>query len=295
MHVTELLRYLGLPEDYVSDRCGGSSSPFGMTDLLHSEQNHQLNVTDEVQLDSLTSPLNLDEAKILKLIPDDTFEKKPASGRYSDKRFYTEGGRIHAQPRARIFRIPTSVEPRASNIEFIPPQEVLNYLFDPLKLYKPIVSREIGDVKRLALSPVVPKRGDILHFEAAGYYRNDGLFIFDTPTSFIPLEGDIDEYGALPNQFTLAEVDHNPYYWSYIGHNRIIHVGATRQFSTRGGEAFMLVDGVEFKLEWAELSDHGEENTIPEELIAIAQFKTYFDWEYDSGGDERCDRVLLVY
>lgn len=73
------------------------------------------------------------------------------------------------------------------------------------------------------LKPSYPKSGILVRSESAkkwneygkytGYYRNDGLMIWvededDDGGRFVELECDIDEYGALPPNFTLYEEPH---------------------------------------------------------------------------------------
>lgn len=70
------------------------------------------------------------------------------------------------------------------------------------------------------------KRGDIVHLECLGSYRNDGIFIWDGQ-KMLDLESNQDDYGNLPQQFkaitefpidyfhwnSKASICHNSYVW----------------------------------------------------------------------------------
>lgn len=65
------------------------------------------------------------------------------------------------------------------------------------------------------------KRGDVAHFGELSDYRNDGVVIYDG-NKLIPLEEDYDEYGHVPEDFTINEPKFHPTYWKdVIAHNDI--------------------------------------------------------------------------
>lgn len=71
------------------------------------------------------------------------------------------------------------------------------------------------------------KRGDIVHFEQFGDYRNDGKYIYDG-TKLLPLDTDYDDYGQLPLEFKVP-TEFPPRYWSeYIDHNVFVPVDFER-------------------------------------------------------------------
>ena len=63
-------------------------------------------------------------------------------------------------------------------------------------------------------------RGDILHFEWLGSYRNVGKAIW-SGDHIIPLDHDLDDYGNLPKEFQFPEFPLDHFYRS-IAHNQII-------------------------------------------------------------------------
>ena len=55
-----------------------------------------------------------------------------------------------------------------------------------------------------------PNRGDIIHIEEAGSYRNEGMYIWNGE-KVVPLYYEIDDYGSVPPTFTIGDgflVDH---------------------------------------------------------------------------------------
>ncbi len=79
----------------------------------------------------------------------------------------------------------------------------------------------------LRKSNPVLRRGDLMYINAWDY-RNDGILIYDG-NHFIDLDFNIDDYGALPEQFTVREFPIN--YWQInqgnlngISHNGIIWI-----------------------------------------------------------------------
>jgi len=67
-------------------------------------------------------------------------------------------------------------------------------------------------------------RGDLVHFASIPPYRNKGVFIFDG-TKLCKLDASIDDYGALPRQFTPIEEGLPITYWDRsIDHNSIVWV-----------------------------------------------------------------------
>lgn len=98
-------------------------------------------------------------------------------------------------------------------------------LYDPLIKYR---TPNIDDyVQDLNCNEVVIKflkklkirRGDVVHFDQFGDYRNDGKLIW-TGSELMALSSDIDDYGSVPSDFTLEEFDDNKnYFKESINHN----------------------------------------------------------------------------
>lgn len=59
-------------------------------------------------------------------------------------------------------------------------------------------------------------KGDLILFDCAIGYRNQGVAIFDGE-QIIDLEYDVDDYGALPSKFHVIENGVPLNYWSYVG------------------------------------------------------------------------------
>lgn len=66
------------------------------------------------------------------------------------------------------------------------------------------------------------KRGDLISFESAETYRNDGLCIFDGQ-KIINLQHRTDEYGHLPSQFKLLTEFPLDYFHGKSDRRRIVH------------------------------------------------------------------------
>ena len=69
------------------------------------------------------------------------------------------------------------------------------------------------------------RRGDLIHLESMGDYRNDGKYIFDGD-KFISLEFEPDDYGNLPKEFKILDdyLIFSPNYWlDVIDHNGYVH------------------------------------------------------------------------
>jgi len=70
-------------------------------------------------------------------------------------------------------------------------------------------------------------RGDLICYEGLNEYRNDGIHIFDG-CKIIDLDYDIDDYGALPNEFTVINNNVPIDYWvnndehKGIDHNNLV-------------------------------------------------------------------------
>ncbi len=94
--------------------------------------------------------------------------------------------------------------------------------------YSPEVEEQIADF--LSTSPEIMtvlranniRRGDIVHLEALGEYRNEGKYIFDGER-VIPLDSSRDEYGAVPSQFKVIDEFPTRYWVGVIEHNGIVH------------------------------------------------------------------------
>ncbi len=70
------------------------------------------------------------------------------------------------------------------------------------------------------------RRGDVIHLESMGDYRNDGLWIYDG-TNFHDLYNEIDDYGSVPSSFCIPEFP--PWYWQdIIVHNSIVWFDQTQ-------------------------------------------------------------------
>ena len=69
------------------------------------------------------------------------------------------------------------------------------------------------------------RRGDLIHLESEGEYRNDGKFIFDG-ASLMSLAFEPDDYGTLPKEFKILddELTFSPIHWmDVIDHNGYVH------------------------------------------------------------------------
>lgn len=70
-------------------------------------------------------------------------------------------------------------------------------------------------------------KGDLVIFDAIEGYRNEGVTIFDGE-NIVELDFELDEYGALPNNFRVIEANVPVTYWSHsdelrgIQHNNIV-------------------------------------------------------------------------
>ena len=100
---------------------------------------------------------------------------------------------------ARMFEIPNSVYFSTYNVDY---DDVLN--IDELN----------EKVLPFAKANFPVRRGDLIHLESEGSYRNDGKYIYDGE-KFIELEFDIDDYGAIPKEFKIMDEDltFNPNHW----------------------------------------------------------------------------------
>lgn len=74
---------------------------------------------------------------------------------------------------------------------------------------------------------VNPQRGDIVHLEECGDYRNSGKTIWDG-MKLISLHGDIDDYGAVPPEFTVGDEFLANHWLESIDHNQIVWVDVPR-------------------------------------------------------------------
>jgi len=85
-----------------------------------------------------------------------------------------------------------------------------------------IVERLNQDVKiQRYLEEANVRRGDIVHLEVYGDYRNDGKFIYDGE-NLVPLNTEIDEYGSIPNEFRVIDEFPIRYWENVIEHNSIV-------------------------------------------------------------------------
>ncbi len=69
------------------------------------------------------------------------------------------------------------------------------------------------------------KRGDIIHLESDGDYRNDGKYIYDGE-KIVQLDYDMDDYGAIPSNFKILDdnLTFSATYWvDVIAHNTYIY------------------------------------------------------------------------
>ena len=70
------------------------------------------------------------------------------------------------------------------------------------------------------------RRGDIVHLEVNGDYRNDGKYMFDGER-VIALDSSLDEYGSVPSQFKAIDVFPLRHWVGVIEHNGIVHFDAS--------------------------------------------------------------------
>lgn len=67
------------------------------------------------------------------------------------------------------------------------------------------------------------ERGDVVHFSCFSDYRNMGKMMFDGE-KLVHLDTEIDDYGVVPKEFTLAEFE--PDHWQEtIAHNNYVFLG----------------------------------------------------------------------
>jgi hypothetical protein len=69
-------------------------------------------------------------------------------------------------------------------------------------------------------------RGDVIHFEWTGKYRNDGKLIW-TGERAVELYSELDDYGTVPKEFAFPEfpIDH---FYESIDHNNLIWISADK-------------------------------------------------------------------
>ena len=89
------------------------------------------------------------------------------------------------------------------------------------------VDTELTDQEKDAILKLVPidqiKRGDIVHIEEFGSYRNDGKLIFDGK-KLVNLCYDIDDYGSVPSSFTIGDEFRSDHWIDVIDHNTIVWI-----------------------------------------------------------------------
>lgn len=118
-------------------------------------------------------------------------------------------------------------------------------LYIRLYTYKPAVQYDISlgsgkdlsneNVDDLSISernsiiktlPDTVKRGDIIHVEEYGDFRNDGILMWDNG-SLVNLDSDINTYGCVPNSFTIGD-EFMPRHWMYLIQNYFIWIDSKR-------------------------------------------------------------------
>lgn len=73
-------------------------------------------------------------------------------------------------------------------------------------------------------------RGDIIHLESEGEYRNDGKYLFDGQT-LVQLDYDGDDYGAIPPEYEILDdnLTFSSTYWKdVISHNGMVYFNAPK-------------------------------------------------------------------
>jgi hypothetical protein len=99
----------------------------------------------------------------------------------------------------------------------------------PYGFINPDDDPDIEDVNKavklmIDMKIINPQWGDIVHFPVFGDYRNDGKYIFDgNKVLELDYSEENDEYGCVPDEFTLEKCDYERYYFSQaISHNLIL-------------------------------------------------------------------------
>lgn len=72
-----------------------------------------------------------------------------------------------------------------------------------------------------------PARGDIVHLEECGEYRNSGKAIWDG-SKLISLHYDIDDYGSVPPEFTVGDEFKADHWLEVVDHNEIVWVDVSK-------------------------------------------------------------------
>lgn len=90
---------------------------------------------------------------------------------------------------------------------------------------------ELTDQEKDAILKLIPndkiKRGDIVHIEEFGSYRNDGKLIFDGQ-KLVNLCYDIDDYGSVPSSFTIGDEFRSDHWINVIEHNALVWIGTIK-------------------------------------------------------------------
>ena len=139
--------------------------------------------------------------------------------------------------RAKLISVPEEIYPEWEECELesedmvMLNEKVLPYVRERRISDRLMPSREAGiaSIKRLMPSREAGiasiKRGDVIHLEIGGDYRNDGKYIYDGE-KIVQLGYKADQYGAVPPQFKVLDDDLNfsaTYWLEVINHNRLVY------------------------------------------------------------------------
>jgi hypothetical protein len=176
-------------------------------DLLRSRAVNK--TTNELSRDDYFWRLRLEQDYPEVSIPENIGE--PGHHSYYDLYMYMYH---HPKGRARLIQIPSNLLPEDDLfLDYYDNMADGDDVIDVLN-HSPDIRAFLQDAKI--------RRGDVIHLEPSGDYRNDGKFMYDGH-NIVPLDYSLDDYGAVPASFQVIREFPIHYWQGIIVHNAIVH------------------------------------------------------------------------
>lgn len=194
---------------------------------------------------------------------------------------------------------------------FVIPEEICNFGEDVKDFEITIMGQQKGlkyiknDLKQRVY------RGDVVHFECLGDYRNQGRYIFNGTKlgQLDRLDYCVDDYGAIPKEFYVLSPNMGKIYpvdyWfnddkvPTIEHNSIVWIKSSDLKFTQiehpkqnGTFAFFTIDNIKYNIICNSAKIHNIRNVLKQKYIAL-EFNIYENYENNDDNDDNTVQIYL--